>query len=100
MAKNEVDQLLREVQTITESYNKVAESTGEHFNLFSVLQIENDEARAHSRFITQLLNPKGKHGQLPYSKDPIKGYISFPSLELKLGLDARSGNLLLIIVMS
>jgi hypothetical protein len=63
MPKNEVDQLLRAVQTISESYNKVAEATGEHFNLFSVLQIENDEVRTHSRFIAELLDPNGKHGQ-------------------------------------
>lgn len=33
----------------------------EHYNLFSVLRSKNDEVRLHSRFLTDLLNPKGRH---------------------------------------
>ncbi|MCP4987377.1 MAG: hypothetical protein GY928_15375 [Colwellia sp.] len=32
------------------------------FNLFSVLRSASDEVRLHSRFITEILNPKGSHG--------------------------------------
>ncbi len=34
----------------------------EIFNIFSVLRIESDEVTTHSRFIAELLNPKGVHG--------------------------------------
>lgn len=33
----------------------------EHYNLFSVLRSKNDEVRLHSRFLTDLLNPEGRH---------------------------------------
>lgn len=58
-----MEQLLNEVQTISESYKRVADATGENFNLFSILQIESDEVTTHSRFIAELLNPNGRHGQ-------------------------------------
>ncbi|MFW6273063.1 MAG: PD-(D/E)XK nuclease family protein, partial [bacterium] len=58
-----INQLLNEVQTISESYDRVAEATGENFNIFSVLKMETNEVATHSRFIAELLNPKGDHGQ-------------------------------------
>jgi len=58
-----IEQLLNEVQTISESYDRVAEATGENFNIFSVLKMETDEVATHSRFIAELLNPNGAHGQ-------------------------------------
>ena len=60
---NQIEQLLNEVQTISGSYERVAEATGENFNLFSILQMESDEVGTHSRFIAELLNPQGRHGQ-------------------------------------
>lgn len=56
-------QLLDETQTITESYYRVSEATGENFNIFSILQMESDEVATHSRFLAELLNRKGRHGQ-------------------------------------
>ncbi|WP_394992370.1 PD-(D/E)XK nuclease family protein [Emticicia sp.] len=61
--ENTIKQLLNEIQTISESYKRVAEATGENFNIFSVLQMERNEVKTHSRFIAELLNPKGSHGQ-------------------------------------
>lgn len=60
---NTINQLLNEIQTISESYKRVAEATGENFNIFSVLQMDSDEVKTHSRFLAELLNPKGSHGQ-------------------------------------
>jgi hypothetical protein len=60
---NTINQLLNEIQTISESYKRVAEATGENFNIFSVLQMERNEVRTHSRFLAELLNPKAGHGQ-------------------------------------
>ncbi|MGK0449277.1 MAG: hypothetical protein ACJA2M_003082 [Polaribacter sp.] len=54
--------LLSQVNTISKSYEKVAQATGENFNIFSVLGIEHYEVGTHSKFIAHLLNPKGKHG--------------------------------------
>lgn len=58
-----LEQILNEIQTISESYERVAEATGENFNIFSILQMESDEVATHSRFIAELLNRKGTHGQ-------------------------------------
>jgi len=59
----QLEQLLNEVQTISESYDRVSEATGENFNIFSILQMETNENATHSRFIAELLNPKGCHNQ-------------------------------------
>ncbi|HOY16690.1 MAG TPA: PD-(D/E)XK nuclease family protein [Haliscomenobacter sp.] len=61
--QHEIGQILNEVQTISDSYERVAEVTGENFNIFSILQMESDEVATHSRFIAELLNRKGRHGQ-------------------------------------
>jgi hypothetical protein len=61
--KETINQFLNEIQTINELYNLVADTTGENFNLFSILEIETDEVKTHSRFLAELLNPKGAHGQ-------------------------------------
>lgn len=58
---NSVLNLLNEVSTICKSYDRLAEATGESFNLFSILRIENSEVIVHSRFIAELLNPNGLH---------------------------------------
>lgn len=59
--KHQVGQILNDVQTVSESYRRVAESTGENFNIFSILQMESDEVSTHSRFIAEILNVKGQH---------------------------------------
>jgi hypothetical protein len=59
---NTINQLLSEVQTISESYDRVADATGERFNIFSILRMESDEVATHSRFIAELLDRNGSHG--------------------------------------
>lgn len=59
----EISQILNETNTIFDSYKRVAEATGENFNIFSILQVESDEVGTHSRFIAELLSRKGRHGQ-------------------------------------
>lgn len=58
-----INQLLNEVHTISTSYQRVAEATGETFNLFSILQVETAEVSTHSNFIGELLNRRGTHGK-------------------------------------
>ncbi|MFV8337225.1 PD-(D/E)XK nuclease family protein [Flavobacterium sp. RSP29] len=55
--------LLTQVSGLLKSYEKLAKSTGENFNIFSVLGMESDEVKTHSRIIAELLNPLGSHSQ-------------------------------------
>ncbi|WP_304525719.1 PD-(D/E)XK nuclease family protein [Halomonas sp. I5-271120] len=40
-----------------------ANQRGERFNIFSILKVHRDEAETHSRFLHELLNPQGRHGE-------------------------------------
>ena len=55
--------LLAQAHVLTEKHEALAASTGQNFNLFSILGRETDEVRTHSAIIAELLNPKGSHGQ-------------------------------------
>jgi hypothetical protein len=48
---------------IREKYDEINRLTGANYNIFNVLKLQSDEVRLHSRFIGDLLNPKGKHGR-------------------------------------
>ena len=39
---------------------------GDYFNVFNTIGLWSEEVRLHSKFIAELLNPKGSHG-LSYS---------------------------------
>ena len=62
-SKESVKQLLNQVHTINESYKIVRKNTGEDFNLFQILGMETAEVKTHSKFLAELLNPKGSHLQ-------------------------------------
>lgn len=55
--------LLIQVKGLLKSYDKLTQSTGENFNIFSVMGMESNEVKTHSAIIGALLNPKGNHGQ-------------------------------------
>ena len=55
--------LLKKTGTISNKYKELAKSTGENFNIFSILRMESNEVTTHSRFIAELLNPNGSHDQ-------------------------------------
>ena len=57
-----IENLLSQVKTINESFKLVAEATGDNFNIFSVLGIEQYEVSTHSLFLAELLNSNGSHG--------------------------------------
>ncbi|WP_106477946.1 PDDEXK-like family protein [Phytohalomonas tamaricis] len=40
-----------------------ANLNGEIFNIFSILKVHRNEAGTHSRFLHELLNPQGRHGE-------------------------------------
>jgi len=54
--------LAGEIGILARTYDRISSASGEKFNLFSVLKVERNEVRTHSRFLAELLNPKGRHG--------------------------------------
>lgn len=63
MSEKNINTLLSQVSEIVKSYDRLKKITGERLNLFSLLRKETDEVRLHSKFIAELLNPKGAHDQ-------------------------------------
>lgn len=59
----QVKQLLQSTGSIIAKHEKIARLKGENFNVFRVLEIEYKEDELHSRFIAELLDPKGSHDQ-------------------------------------
>ena len=55
--------LLGSVEKLLEEHQELARQRGENFNVFRLLGIEHDEDRLHSRFIAELLDPRGSHQQ-------------------------------------
>lgn len=45
------------------THKKSSNLNGESFNIFSILRARRDEVNTHSRFIFELLNPNGSHGE-------------------------------------
>jgi hypothetical protein len=58
---NDLKNLLAATKRIVKHHHEMTIAKGEHFNLFSVLNIETKENKTHSAFLTELLNPKGSH---------------------------------------
>lgn len=61
--EDSLKQLLGQVSTIDNAYKIVKQNTGEDFNLFQILGMETAEVKTHSKFLAELLNPKGSHMQ-------------------------------------
>ncbi len=58
----EVSSLLKQAKKIVEKYDAIDKVTGGKFNIFTILERDRSETR-HSRFISELLNVNGSHGQ-------------------------------------
>jgi hypothetical protein len=58
-----IKSLLNQITDIRNHYEEIAQTTGENFNIFRVLNVESNEIRLHSALLGELLNPKGSHGQ-------------------------------------
>ncbi|OEG72343.1 hypothetical protein BEL05_05035 [Shewanella colwelliana] len=58
-----LETLLSKLSLIDYKYEKIREATECDFNIFSLLRSESDEVALHSRFIGELLNPKGSHNK-------------------------------------
>ncbi len=66
-------QFLKQVKLLVESYEKQRELSGENFNVFSIMTMEQDEVFTHSAIIAELLNPKGSHS---LGSEPLKLFIN------------------------
>jgi len=58
-----MENLLDKVGNIVDKFDEIDLLSGSRFNIFSVLKITSDEVKLHSRFLAELLNPLGSHGQ-------------------------------------
>lgn len=56
-----INVLLNATKRIVKHHEELKVAKGDHFNLFSVLDIETKENKTHSAFLAELLNPKGSH---------------------------------------
>ena len=63
METQSIQNLLTQISAIIRQYDKIAELSGENFNVFKVLGLTTNEVRTHSAFIAELLNPNGSHGK-------------------------------------
>ena len=61
MSKLEI--LFKEITTLQTRYNELNRNEAYNFNIFSLLLKSGDEVNLHSKFIYELLNPKGSHHQ-------------------------------------
>ena len=58
--RNQSQFLLHSVSLVNKKYQEISKITGENFNIFNVLNLQNEETK-HSKIIAELLNPKGSH---------------------------------------
>ncbi|HNT73836.1 MAG TPA: PD-(D/E)XK nuclease family protein [Anaerolineae bacterium] len=54
--------LLQQAARLNRIHAETAQQERRDFNVFTMLRPEDDEVNLHSRFLFELLNPKGKHG--------------------------------------
>lgn len=81
--------LLSQVSGLLKNYEKLAKSTGENFNIFSVMGMESNEVKTHSAIIGELLNPKGSHG---LGDKPLKLFIELVVKPLYIKEDGICGD--------
>lgn len=84
-----INYLLNQVGSLLKSYEKLAKSTGENFNIFSVMGMESNEVKTHSAIIGELLNPKGSHG---LEDKPLKLFVELVVKPLYRLEDGTYGN--------
>lgn len=60
---HEIGVLLESIHEIESKYKELNKSKAYGFNIFSILLKSGDEVNLHTKFIYELLNPKGRHHQ-------------------------------------
>ncbi|MFP5042930.1 PD-(D/E)XK nuclease family protein [Parasediminibacterium sp. JCM 36343] len=62
MLIEKIQKSLNEVNAIIKRNEEEIDKSGVRFNIFDILGVSSNEVRLHSNFISELLNPKGRHG--------------------------------------
>lgn len=62
-SKENIDHLMNFVNQSVMFHEQQANQNGEKFNIFKILGASRKEVTTHSRFIYELINPNGAHGQ-------------------------------------
>lgn len=60
---DKVQRFLKDIASINLKYEKLNEANGSNFNIFSIIRKGTEEVELHSRFIGELLDPKGSHNK-------------------------------------
>lgn len=84
MYMNRYIDLLSKTRLITsraETLSEEKEKRGESFNIFGILKMSQYEAKSHTPFISELLNPKGAHG---LKEAFLRAFIDCTQLEIEL----------------
>lgn len=55
--------MTQELTRVVADARKQTNRHGERFNIFSILKMHRNEVETHSRFLYELLNPRGRHGE-------------------------------------
>ena len=76
----EIELLLNETKEYLSEYETSIVKQGKNFNIFKTINVTTDEVRLHSRFLAELLNPLGSHGQESFFLNKFKNHIQ-PVLE-------------------
>ncbi len=63
MDNNSLESILLQIKGVKKKYEEIEKIKCEKFNIFSILNLESDEVRLHSKFISELLNTQGSHLQ-------------------------------------
>jgi len=58
-----IQQFINQINEISCKYEEISKISGENFNVFRVIELTSEEVRLHSKFLAELLDPKGSHGQ-------------------------------------
>lgn len=63
LEETEFAQRFRRLAERVDTSKEGANRHGERFNIFSILGVQRDETRTHSRYLAELLSPTGRHGE-------------------------------------
>lgn len=58
---NNISRLFKRTKDIINTQREIEKLRGEKFNVFQILRLSSREDRLHSKFIAELLNPRGSH---------------------------------------
>ena len=60
---HDLEVFFKKIESIEDKYNELNRKNAYDFNLFTLMLKAGDEVNLHSKFIAELLNPKGSHHQ-------------------------------------